>query len=202
MKNNINCILCKHKNNKDKCHKAIQQSNWNCHSLSNIYYGKIIKYFPFNIIQKIIDQIINQRTENYYNDFNDDFTENSECRFIWGVKSYDDLSHSDANLLTMNDMDLIYDKRKNLYYLSIETAYYFKTIEAQQQYLNHLLTLFTKFMHENNYDICAKPMFHTVFTNNKTLDNGFKTVEDAYSMFEFLVNGFNNTVQHNIKERS
>lgn len=202
MKKDINCILCKYKNNEKKCYNAIHRRDWRCPTLSNIYYGKIVKYFPFNFVQKVIDKVQDIKTENYYDDFNEECTENSDVRFIWGVKSYDDLSHSDANLLTMNDIELVYDKRKGLYFLSMETAYCFNNLEAQQQYLNHLLSLFTRFMCDNNYDICAKPMFHTIFTKNKTLNNGFKTIEDAYSMFEFLVNGFNNTVQHNIKERS
>lgn len=197
MKKNLNCILCKYNNNKNKCYEAITNSNWHCPSLSNIYYGKIIKHFPFNIIHWIIEKIQYKKTINYYDDFNKDCTENSDIKFIWGVKSYDDLSHSDANLLTMNDIDLIYDKRKNLYYLSIETAYSFNSIDAQKEYLNHLLSLFTTWMCKNNYDICAKPMFREIFSDYKTLQHGFKTIEEAYSMFEFLVNGFNNTVQHN-----
>ena len=188
----INCILCKYKNNEKKCRSALNRYDWCCPSLSNIYYGKLINYFPFNVIQKIIDKIHDLQAKNYYDDFNEDCTENSDMKFIWGVKAYDDLSHSEANLLTMNDIELIYDKKKKLYFLDIETAYCFDNIEAQKNYLNKLYSLFLKWITENpNYNLSAKPLFHTIFIEHKTMNNGFKTVEEAFSMFKYLVFGFN-----------
>lgn len=51
---NFNCILCKYCNNEIGCNKVISENNlWHCPSLSNIYYGRLIKYFPFNIIDKV-----------------------------------------------------------------------------------------------------------------------------------------------------
>lgn len=49
-----------------------------------------------------------------------------DLQFIWGVKSWDDLTGCDANMYTMNDIEIDYDHNKNKYFLSIETAYLFK----------------------------------------------------------------------------
>ena len=90
--NKYNCILCKYnKYNKgnDSCFNHQKQDEYGypigeCNSLSNIWYGKLNKYFPFNIIQYFIDKHEEKITEEYYNDYNEDFTENSSMKFIWG----------------------------------------------------------------------------------------------------------------------
>ena len=48
--------------------------------------------------------------------------ETDEIRFIWGKKSYDDLSDLDANLYTLNDIDIVYNKKNNKYMLGVETV--------------------------------------------------------------------------------
>ena len=54
---NLQCILCKYKNNEQACHNAIYSSSWTCPTLSNIYYGKLIDWFPFNIFHHIKTKI-------------------------------------------------------------------------------------------------------------------------------------------------
>ena len=49
----LNCILCKYNFNKEKCINNIQTINWHCPSLSNLYYGTLIRYYPFKLIYKI-----------------------------------------------------------------------------------------------------------------------------------------------------
>lgn len=57
--NDFNCILCKYRNDKNKCHEKILNSlTWHCPTLSNIYYGKLIKWFPFNIFEKIRTEVL------------------------------------------------------------------------------------------------------------------------------------------------
>ena len=64
-----------------------------------------------------------------YDDYDENFDpyEYGNMKFIWGVKSWDDLTGADACLHTMNDIDIIYDKSAKVYMLGVETAYLFKT---------------------------------------------------------------------------
>lgn len=109
-------------------------------------------------------------------------------KFIWGVKSYDDLTTSNACLYTMNDIDLIYLKDKNKYILGLETIFSFDKEKDKLDYLNVCLDKFTKFMVENNYDIEVKPYWGDVFCYG--MNTKFDSIEDAYAMFKLLVNGY------------
>ena len=51
------CILCKYKNNEDKCMEAIEKYDFECPSLSNIFYGKIIKIPVIKQIYQVWDKI-------------------------------------------------------------------------------------------------------------------------------------------------
>ena len=73
--------------------------------------------------------------------------------FIWGIKSKDDFTGCNANLYTMNDIDLIYDANDNLFKLGIETAYCFPTIADRNNYLLKLLKEFEKFVKDLNLPI-------------------------------------------------
>ena len=198
-----NCIFCKYrklnKNHDYACMDSWEKDEYGypigeCNSLSNIWYGKINKHFPFNIIQYFIDKREEKITEQYYNDYNEDFTENSSMKFIWGLKSYDDLSSCDANLLTMNDFDLIYLKDEKKYILGIETAYKFKDKQSEKEYLQELLNKFTKWMQDNGFNTDSSlnsygDMFE-VFTDGININSHFDTIEDAYRIFKLLVNGY------------
>ena len=198
-----NCILCKYnKYNKgdDSCWNHQEKDEYGyplgkCMSLSNIYYGKIIKWFPFNVIDKIASEILWKRADKYYKDFNEDCTENNDMKFIFGVMSWDDLSSAtEPNLLTMNDFDLIYLKDEKKYILGIETAYKFKDKQSEKEYLQELLNKFTKWMQDNGFNTDSSlnsygDMFE-VFTDGININSHFDTIEDAYRTFKLLVNGY------------
>ena len=198
-----NCILCKYnKYNKgdDSCWNHQEKDEYGyplgkCMSLSNIYYGKIIKWFPFNVIDKIASEILWKRADKYYKDFNEDYTENNDMKFIFGVMSWDDLSSAtEPNLLTMNDFDLIYLKDEKKYILGIETAYKFKDKQSEKEYLQELLNKFTKWMQDNGFNTDSSlnsygDMFE-VFTDGININSHFDTIEDAYRTFKLLVNGY------------
>ena len=193
--NDFNCILCKYHNDKNKCHEKILNSpTWHCPTLSNIYYGKLIKWFPFNVYQKIKDEISSKKREKYYNTFNEDYTENEDFKFIFGIISYDDLTSNKPNLLTMNDFDIIYDKNKKKYIMSIETIYVFKNgVDGEQEYLNNILNKFTQWMLENNYNI-EKNVFYEIFTNGNNINTEFDSIEVLYATFNCFVKGYGNTI--------
>lgn len=197
LKQKYNCIFCKYRK-LNKNHDYACMNSWEaigeCNSLSNIWYGKLSKYFPFNIIQYFIDKHEEKIAKEYYDDYNEDFTENSSMKFIWGLLSYDDLSSCDANLETMNDMDLIYLKYEKKYILSVETIYMFNSKETEKEYFKVLLDKFTEWMEKQGYDTNStlNPYGDTykIFTSGININTHFDTIENAYRTFKLLVNGY------------
>ena len=199
LKQKYNCIFCKYRKlNKNHDYACI--NSWGkddigkCNSLYNIWHGKLNKHFPFNIIQYFIDKHEEKITKEYYDDYNEDFTENSSMKFILGLKSYDDLSSCDANLETMNDIDLIYLKNEKKYILGVETVYMFNSKETEKAYFKDLLDKFTKWMKEQGYDTNStlNPYgdMYEIFTSGININSEFDTIEDAYRTFKLLVNGY------------
>ena len=197
------CIFCKYrklnKNHDYACMESWKKDEYDyplgeCNSLSNIWYGKLNKHFPFNIIQYFIDKREEKITEQYYNDYNEDFTENSSMKFIWGLKSYDDLSSCDANLETMNDIDLIYLKDEKRYILGVETVYMFNSKEAEKEYFKDLLDKFTKWMKEQGYNtnltLNLYDDMYEIFSGGININTHFNTIEDTYKTFKLLVNEY------------
>ena len=106
-------------------------------------------------------------------------------RYIFGVISYDDLTSNKPNLLTMNDLDVIYNKHNRTYSWSVEYIYAFPNIEGKKKYLKRLLKCFTKFMKEHNYNT-ELDGFYTMFSNVTEFD----TIEECYANFKYCVNGY------------
>ena len=189
LKQKYNCIFCKYrklnKNYDYACMDSWEKDDiGECNSLSNIWYGKLTKYFPFNIIQYFIDKHEEKITEEYYDDYNEDFTENSSMKFIWGLKSYDDLSSCDANLETMNDIDLIYLKDEKKYIIGVETVYMFNSKEVEKEYFKTLLDKFTKWMEEQGYNtnstLNTYDDMYEIFSGYININTHFNTIENAY----------------------
>ena len=202
LKEKESCIFCKYrklnKNHDYACIDSWEKDKYGypigeCNSLSNIWYGKLSKHFPFNIIQYFIDKHEEKIVEEYYNDYNENFTENSSMKFIWGLKSYDDLSSCDANLETINDIDLIYLKDEKKYILSVET-YMFNSKEAEKEYFKTLLDKFTKWMEEQGYNtnstLNTYDDMYEIFSGYININTHFNTIENAYITFKLLVNEY------------
>lgn len=203
LKQKYNCIFCKYrklnKNHDYACMDSWEKDEYGypigeCNSLSNIWHGGLNKHFPFNIIQYFIDKHEEKIAEEYYDDYNEDFTENSSMKFIWGLKSYDDLSNYDANLETMNDIDLIYLKDEKKYILSVETIYMFSSKDSEKEYFHTLLDKFTEWMQDKGYNINSSLNsygdVYEIFTSGININTEFNTIEDAYRTFKLLVNGY------------
>lgn len=178
---NFNCILCKCRNNKIGCNKEISENNlWHCPSLSNIYYGILIKYFTFNIIDKVKTYIECKRYEKYYIDER----ETKDTKFIWGIKSWDCLSQSVvANLYTMNDLNLIYLKDEDKY--TLRDGY-----NGEKQYIKSLLGKFTDWMISQGYNIDQPMALYEIFTEGYNINTHFSSIEDAYNTFKIMAEGF------------
>lgn len=188
---NFQCILCKYKNDETKCMEATQNTNFRCPSLSNIFYGKIIKIPIIKQIYKICTKIRNyylmkKYEKEYINEY-----ETQDMKFIWGVQSWDDLSNSkSANFYTMNDIDLIYLKDEGKYIIGIETVYMFKEEKDKIIYLKSCLKAFTEFMEENGYNTETKLFWCDIFSYGWNINTHFDSIEDCYAMFKLLVNGY------------
>ena len=171
--------------------EAIEEDDFECPSLSNIFYGKIIKLPVIKQIYQVWDKIhdnylIKQYEKDYINEY-----EMQNMKFIWGVKSWDDLSSAkSANLYTMNDIDLIYLKDENKYILGIETMFMFKEEKHKLNYLTGCLKAFTEFMKDNGYNTEIKPFWMDVFSYGWNINTHFDSIEDCYAMFKLLVNGY------------
>ena len=196
-----NCILCKYNkynNNKngDNCYNHREKDEYDypigeCKSLSNIYYGTLIKFFPFKQIDYFLTNRAWRKEEKYIKEMDKEYgdytLETDDLKFIWGVKSFDDLSSSNACLYTMNDIDIIYDKKKKEYILGIETAYLFKTYNDECKYLSDCLKAFTKYMDDNGLN---KNEPFRLFMNNPCTNMVANSIEELYTNFKIFVNGY------------
>lgn len=194
-----NYVFCKH-NNTEKCYNCERT----CPSVSNILHGVV---FELPIIKQIYKYISNKIFEKAIKLEEEMFEKYGDCedesiKLIFGVKSYDDLCECDANLYTMNDLAVIYDKQTKKYSIIIETFYQFDSIEGQVGYLNGLLEKFTKYMTENNLDKNYKISFYDIFYCDININCIANSIEECYARFKFIVEGFdrmNNKVGDKIK---
>ena len=115
--------------------------------------------------------------------------ETDDYKFIWGVKSWDDLSGADACMFTMNDIDITYDKKKRVYMLGIETAYMFDTHEDECEYLKDCLNAFAKYMDDNGLN---KNEPYRLWMSNPCTNMTAETIEELYINFKIFVDGFCN----------
>lgn len=207
------CIFCKYRKF-NKNHDYACMDSWGkdesgypvgkCNSLSNIYYGMLIKHFPFKQIHHWCTERT-YRNEEKYNDemdkkYGDCNIETDDYKFIWGITSWDDLSGHDANMYTMNDIDITYDKQKKEYMLGIETAYAFETYASECNYLRKCLNAFTKYMEDNGLD---KNKPYRLFMSNPCTDMVADSIEDLYTNFKIFVDGFcdqNNSIAEKLGE--
>ena len=194
-----NCILCKYNKynkNGDNCYNHREKDEYGypigeCKSLLNIYYGTLIKFFPFKQIDYFLTNRAWRKEEKYIKEMDKEYgdytLETDDLKFIWGVKSFDDLSSSNACLYTMNDIDLTYDKQKREYMLGIETAYMFDSYDDECKYLSDCLKAFTKYMDDNGLN---KNEPFRLFMNNPCTNMVANSIEELYTNFKIFVNGY------------
>ena len=187
MKKDRKCFLCPYKNEEDCL------SHEKCYSLSNIYYGTIIKYFPFKQIENFRTERAwrkeNKHMEDMDNKYGNYTLETDELKFIWGIKSWHDLTGKDASMWTMNDIDITYDKKSKEYMLGIETAYMFKSYAEECAYLRDCLDAFTKYMDDNGLSKNEPKM---LYMSNPCTSMTADTIEELYTNFKIFVDGFCN----------
>lgn len=110
--------------------------------------------------------------------------------FVWGILSSDDLSGAkEANLYTMNDLDIVYDKEHNQYLLDIETIYFFPNgVKDGIAYYKHLLDEFKKYMLLNGIPMHLPEETHYLvepYFNGKA-----DSITELYIKFKIFVCGY------------
>lgn len=105
--------------------------------------------------------------------------------YIWGVSSCPN-SKNDG-LWQAHDIDIIHDKKKNKYYLGIETAILFDTNAEIYTYLDELYREFTKYVIENKIEIGTT--FNFFCSNLKTTWEA-DSIGELYTQFSIFVKGF------------
>ena len=141
-----------------------------------------------NILKKINKKIIHHINKRKYTNWYEDEFNIGSLQFIWGIKSYDDLFTSKANIWTMNDLEIDYDKELDKYMLSIETIYDFKEgKKGEVKYLKKLLHTFTQYMLDNNYNTDEELNFQLLQSEDFwTADS----IPELYIKFKIFVNGY------------
>lgn len=191
-----NCVLCKYNNKKDSCFNHQEKDKYGypigeCKSLSNIYNGTLINFFPFKQINNFLTERAYRKEKKYIkkmdNKYGDYLLENDDVKFIWGIKSWDDLSGSDTNLYTMNDIDIVYDKKKQEYMLGVETAYIFRDYDSERSYLKSCLKAFEKYMEDKGLE---KNRPYLLFMRDPCTSITAKSIEELYINFKIFVDGF------------
>lgn len=141
-----------------------------------------------------------KRLTKMYPDYADDEYNSGDLKFIWGVKSRDDLSKSSvANMYTLNDATIVYNRRDKTYSLLIETAYWFDTKIDEVNYLENLLAKFREFMITNRYDTNFPYRFWmSPATANMLAD----TIPELYTEFRIFVEGYKVLYKINDNDKS
>lgn len=143
-----------------------------------------IKMWFSDIHTKLYDRKMMKK----YPDYKDDEYNCGDLKFIWGIKSWDDLTSKDANLYSMNDLDIVYDREKKEYMLGIETIYTFDDKEDEIKYLEGLLDKFTEYVRENKYITNQDKMCLTYIESSEPWRA--ETISELYIRFKIFVNGF------------
>ena len=156
-----------------------------------------IKQYIIDLLCKIpfIDDFFTEITTKKYDEdcremdrkYGNYMLEDVAYKFIWGVKSWDDLTGHGVNMYTMNDINIIYNKKEKQYELGIETAYLFKNHAAECQYLRDCLNAFTKYMNDNGLSTNEHFM---LFMHDTCCGVIADTIEELYTSFKIFVDGF------------
>ena len=109
-------------------------------------------------------------------------------KFIWGIKSYDDLSGRPADLYTLNDFEIDYLTDTKKYIYSVETIYFFGDSELEINYLRGIFEELTKWMRKKGVQTDYHPSVNDIFGNVNA--EGFDDLEALYADFKLKCMGF------------
>ena len=187
---------------KEELETACRETYNNPKSLPSFLQGKSVDY-----ISEIWEESVTFYDENgnEYDSFgkliptDDDDDEFDGVKFIWGIKSADDLSFCEVSAYTMNDIEINYIKEEDMYCLDFEQAYVFEKKEQMIVYLNKLADLFEKYLLENGYDKdeinhLQSSVVYSEYYSTSILDSIFElkasTLIELYKKFRLFIKMF------------
>ena len=149
--------------------------------IRKIYWNILFKW------ESVKHKYLVKKYSKKYTDYKDDEYNMGALKFIWGIKSSDDLSSNEASFCTLNDLDICFDRDKKQYFLEVETIYMFDDTFSECAYYANLLNAFTDYMKENNLDINKN---YNTFMSGLEISFSASSIEELYSKFKIVVTGF------------
>ena len=157
---------------------------------NDFFYGTIIKLPLIKQIYKFYKQLkINKEIKDYQNEYISD-TESKTRKLIFGIKASYDLEDSKPSFYTTNDFEITYLKEEGKYIIEVEVFIRFNEISHEIKHLNRLLDKFTQYMIDNGLSTESAFTLGDVFARGYNINTKFDTIEDCYTMFKLLVNGY------------
>lgn len=127
----------------------------------------------------------NKYCSKHYPDWVDNEYNCGERKFVWGIKPS---GSTEASFLTLNDAELYYSRKHNIYYLEIETHLKFDNGRTGEiQHLDNILRAFSKYMRENHFSTNGECNF---FPNGELYPFSGETIEEVYAKFKIFVLGY------------
>lgn len=143
------------------------------------------------MFNKIREWQYRRKYKKLYPDWEDNEYNISEFKFVWGLRSGDDLSSFiTVNFYTMNDLDLYYDRKREVYILDIERAYVFNSVEAEIKYLRRLRESLKEYLLSQGVELNFKPRLWAVYIGEKKSFCEADTLEELYWQFDTFIKGF------------
>lgn len=158
-----------------------------------------IKNKIIELKEKIINRFENRKHICHFSDChcddiradNDNYGSiNNDIEFIWGVKSVSDYMHDYACLGSLNDIDIIYSKESETYYLNLLTHRVFERDKKDEvRFLKRVLAEFTDFMKDEDYN--TNYVLPFAFNDiNTIMDFSADNIGELYAKFKLFVTGF------------
>jgi hypothetical protein len=125
-----------------------------------------------------------------YRDYRDDQFNCGPKKFIWGVKSPDDqLPDEKPSFITLNELELIFDRRTRTYELWVDTPNRISNGNEEIRYLSDLLHKFCNYITYHNRPRAEDERF---YFSDRGLNLDFKgpSVINIYQQFYIYVFGY------------
>lgn len=120
-----------------------------------------------------------------YPDYTGDEYDCGPLKYVWGIKSTDDLTSHPACWNTLNDLDIYYNRETKKYFYQVECIYRFKTLKDEAEYLKGLLRQFGAWLDSNHYKL---PSLH-YHIYDEPIDQA-DSLEELFIKFSIFVYGF------------
>ena len=147
------------------------------------------------MFNKLRHKLRYKKFKKLYPDWEDDEYNVGAWKFIWGIKSYDDLSSGSPSFYSMNDLELYYDRENKCYGLAIETIYCFDSDLAEVEYLRNLRQRFKNYLISNNIELNYKPKLNKLIYDYDYSITTAETLPELYYKFDLFVKGFENYLE-------